>query len=103
MIVALVKFHLPTPMSVDEARTAFEGSAPRYLSVEGLVRKYYLLSGDGGEAGGVYLWRSRNDAESFFGEEWVRFISEKYGSPPSVSLLESPVVVDNLTHEIIKE
>jgi hypothetical protein len=100
MIVAIAKFRLPGPISADRAREMFEGSAPKYLAVNGLVRKYYLLSEDGQEAGGVYLWRSREAAEAFFDDEWKRFISAKYGSPPTVTIFRSPVIVDGLTREI---
>jgi len=56
-----------------------------------------------GTAGGVYLWQSREDAEKLYTKEWKDFIHEKYGAEPSIVYFHSPVVVDNLTKEIIKD
>ena len=102
MITALVQFKLPEPLTRDKAKEVFSSTAPKYREVHGLIRKYYLLSEDGGTAGGVYLWKSRKDAEQLYNDDWKEFIMEKYGSEPSVTYFESPVVVDNLVGEILK-
>jgi hypothetical protein len=62
MITALVQFRLPQPVTREKAQQLFVGSAPKYREASGLIRKYYLLSEDGGTAGGVYLWKSKKDA-----------------------------------------
>ncbi len=103
MITALVQFRLPHPVTREEARELFSASAPKYGDVPGLIRKYYLLSEDGSTAGGVYLWQSREQAERLYSEEWRKFVVDKYGSEPSVTYFESPIVVDNLTGEIIRD
>ena len=95
MITAIVQFKLPKPMTVEQAEAAFNGSAPQYRGLPGLVRKYYLLSEDGGTGGGVYLWRSKADAQQLYTDEWCRSIRERYGCDPVVSYFESPVIVDN--------
>lgn len=100
MITALVQFRLPQPVSREKARELFEGSAPRYREVSGLIRKYYLLSEDGRSAGGVYLWQTRADAERLYSAEWRQTIQERYGAPPTVTYFETPVIVDNLTNAI---
>ena len=66
MITALVQFKLPQPITREKAREVFSGTAPKYREIEGLIRKYYLLSKDGGTAGGVYLWKSQEDAERLY-------------------------------------
>ncbi len=103
MITALVQFRLPKPLSRDEAQEIFSSTAPRYRDFQGLIRKYYVLSEDGVTAGGVYLWQSRKDAERLYTDEWKKFIVEKYGSEPSVTYFESPIIVDNLTGEILQD
>ncbi len=103
MITVLVQFKLPNPITRDQAQEVFSGTAPKYRDIHGLIRKYYLLSEDGGTAGGVYLWKSRGDADRLYDENWRKFIVAKYGSEPSVTYFESPVVVDNLVGEIIKD
>ncbi|MNT86961.1 hypothetical protein D3C72_2273210 [compost metagenome] len=67
----------------------------------GLVRKYYLLSEDGRSVGGVYLWESREQALAQYTDEWKAFVEGKYGTPPSVELFETPVVVDNLLNRVV--
>jgi hypothetical protein len=103
MITALVQFKLPQPVTREKAREIFLSTAPRYLDTQGLIRKYYVLSQDGGTAGGVYLWKSREDAERLYTEDWKNYVHEKYGAPPSVTYFETPVVVDNVTHEIVAD
>lgn len=101
MITALVQFELPQPLSREEAREIFSGTAPKYREIQGLIRKYYLLSQDGRTAGGVYLWKSQQAAERLYTDEWKKFIFDKYGTTPSVTYFESPVIVDNTMGEII--
>jgi hypothetical protein len=103
MITALVQFKLPKTVTKDEAKEIFLSTAPRYREVQGLVRKYYLLSMDGGTAGGVYLWKSREDAERVYTDEWKKLVRERYGAEPSVQYFQSPVIVDNLVGEILED
>ena len=103
MVTAFVQFKLPSAMSQEQAKEVFMSTAPKYQQAAGLIRKYYLLSEDGGTVGGVYLWKSREDAESLYTKEWKNFIKDKYGGEPSIVYLHSPVIVDNLTKEIIKD
>jgi len=103
MITALIQFKLPKPVTRAQAQEIFLSAAPKYRETPGLLRKYYLLSLDGGTGGGVYLWRSREDAERLYTVEWEKFIFDKYGSEPTVTYFESPVIVDNLTGEIIRD
>ena len=103
MISAIVQFRLPQPIDREKGREIFLSTAPKYREVPGLLRKYYLLSLDGQTAGGVYLWKSREQAEQLYTAEWRKFIQEKYGSEPSVTYYESPVIVDNLVGEISKD
>lgn len=101
MITALVQFRLPQPLTREAACEIFSGTAPKYREIPGLVRKYYVLSKDGGTAGGVYLGKSQEDAERLFTDDWKKFIRDKYGAEPSVTYFETPVVVDNAAGEII--
>jgi hypothetical protein len=103
VITAIVEFKLPAPVTVDQAKKIFLGTAPNYRDMPGLIRKYYFLSEDGAKAGGIYLWRSRAAAEQVYTDEWKAFVKGKYGSDPSLTFLECPVVVDNLNHEVVSE
>lgn len=103
MITALIQIKLSKTLSQDEAQDIFASTASKYLEIQGLIRKYYILSEDGKTAGGVYLWESRKAAEKIFTDEWKNFIFQKYGSEPSVSYFNSPVIVDNSLGKIIKQ
>ncbi|MES2257460.1 MAG: YdhR family protein [Pseudomonadota bacterium] len=103
MITAITSFQLQKPITRDEARKIFLSTAPTYQGVAGLVRKVYILSEDGKTAGGLYLWNSRADADAMYTDSWKAFVREKYGTDPSVTYFDSPVVVDNLTHEILSD
>ena len=101
MITVIVEFKLPRPITDQQAREIFLSTAPKYQSVPGLIRKYYFVVLDGTKAGGVYLWQSRKDADRLYTEEWKSFVRGKYGSDPSLTYLETPVVVDNVLKKII--
>jgi hypothetical protein len=101
MITAIVEFKLPQPITSPQAREIFLSTAPKYLGMPGLIRKYYFLTPDGATAGGIYLWKSQEDADRLYTGEWKAFVRGKYGSDPVVKYVETPVVVDNVSNEII--
>jgi hypothetical protein len=103
MITALVQFKLPQPVTRQKAQEIFLSTAPKYRDTPGLLRKYYVLSQDGGTAGGVYLWKSRKDAEHLYTKEWENSVRERYGAPPSITYFECPVVVDNVLNQIVSD
>ena len=102
MITALVQFALPAPISLAEATKRFESSAPKYQNLAGLVRKYYVRSEDGRSAGGIYLWESRAAAEAVYNAEWRERVEKLYGSKPTITWFDTPVIVDNATGAITK-
>ena len=101
MITVIAQFTLPKPISNHTAREIFLSTAPKYQGMPGLIRKYYFLTPDGSTAGGVYLWQSREDADRLYSEEWKAFVHSKYGSTPVVNYFETPVVVDNVSNEVL--
>lgn len=103
MIIAFTQFKLSKPITREEACTLFLSTAPKYQGVQGLFRKHYVLSEDGATAGGVYLWNSRSEAQAMYTEQWRSFVREKYGTDPTVTYFESPVLVDNVAHQILAD
>jgi hypothetical protein len=95
MIVAIVTFNLAKPATLAEITKTFQSTAPKYQGLRGLLRKNYFVSEDGRRAGGIYVWASRADAERVYTPEWRSFVEGKYGTPPSIEYLHSPVMVDN--------
>ncbi len=98
MITAIVRFPLPAEVDLGEAESRFKETAPRYAGVGGLVRKYYLFGN--GVGGGVYLWKTRAEAEAMYTPEWTARIAGIYGAEPVVEYFETPVIVDNVSGEI---
>lgn len=94
MIVAIVRFPLDPALTADAVRASFEGSAPSYQGLPGLLRKHYLRAVDGSVGGGVYLWESREAAEAVYTAEWRQRLAERFGATPSVEYFESPVTVE---------
>ena len=95
MIVTIVTFNLLEPTTLGEITKVFQGTAPKYQGMPGLLRKNYWMSEDGRRAGGIYVWASRADADRIYTLEWKKFVEGKYGSPPVIEYLHSPVMVDN--------
>ncbi|MFN3656461.1 MAG: YdhR family protein [Pseudolabrys sp.] len=95
MIVAIVTFNLAQPTTLAEMTRTFQATAPKYQGMAGLLRKNYWMSEDGRRAGGIYVWASRADAERVYTPEWKKFVEGKYGAPPHIEFLQSPVMVDN--------
>jgi len=103
MIITTTSFSLPKPITRAEARAIFLSTAQKYRGVPGLLRKDYLLSEDGRVAGGVYVWKTRADAEAMYTDAWREFVRGKYGSDPVVTYFESPVRVDNVSQQILSD
>jgi hypothetical protein len=103
MVTAIVQFPLASSVTRDKAAELFLGSAPKYRNLPGLIRKYYVYSAEQGTGGGVYLWKSRDDAERIYTPEWKQMIRERYGAEPVITYFDTPVVVDNLTAEITSD
>jgi hypothetical protein len=101
MITAIVNFKLPADIDAKKAAELFKGSAPKYRGLKGLVRKYYLFDETQRIGGGVYLWKSRADAEAVYTPQWKAYIAERYGTPPDIRYFETSVVVDNESDKTI--
>jgi len=100
MIISIVTFQLQKRWTVDEAASVFKSTAPKYLRKPGLIRKHYYVTEGGDRAGGIYLWKSKADAEACYTPEWKATVTEKYGAPPDILYMQVPVSVDNLKHAI---
>lgn len=100
MIIVIVQLPIP-PRDSQDALAAAEQSAPlfRELSDRGLLKKYYLNGPAGG--GGVYLWRSRAEAEAWHSPEWCEQMCEMFGVTPHVTFYDSLVQIDNVRGEVL--
>src|SRR5262249_10398884 len=95
MIVTITTFHLKRAASLEEMTKVFQGTAPKYQNMAGLLQKNYWVSEDGLRGGGIYLWTSKADADRVYTPEWKKFVESKYGGSPVIEYLYSPVMVGN--------
>ena len=97
MTVVFVTFRFPVESFDPERynqiaydrRIAYEG-------LPGLILKIYWNAPDRAEAGAVYLWNTRQQAEAVYTEEWCRRAGQAFGVEPEVWYADSPDVLQNL-------
>jgi len=100
MVTTITRFKLPDNVNVEDVKKSFLDIAPKFREVDGLIRKQFILSGNGSHGGGVYLWRDRGCAERFLNEVVVKMIQEAYHVTPTIEYFDTAVVVDNVSGEI---
>ncbi|GAA4341322.1 YdhR family protein [Pigmentiphaga soli] len=99
MYVTITRFKVSPDIGEAGLTALFEQSAERYAKVAGLLAKHYYID-EGNEAGGVYLWESRADADALFDEAFAQGILQRFGSRPSVHTMWCPVSLDNVHHSV---
>ena len=102
MITSIARFQLPPGIPTEAVKKGFVEVAPEFKHPSGLLRKYFLISEDG-KTGGVYLWTSMEQARTFSEEVLRPMIRDKFQAEPSIEYYDAPVVVDNVTSEIIAD
>lgn len=103
MITSITRFQLPPGVPAQAVKNGFLEVAPRFKQPSGLLRKYFLISEDGKTGGGVYLWKSMDNARAFSEGVLRPMIKNKFQVEPSIEYFDSPVIVDNVTSEIISD
>ena len=100
MITAIVQYRLPP--SIDQAACAahFRSIASGFRTVPGLIRKQFIYAEDCW-AGGVYLWRTRADAERFYSGPWLDGIRERYGMDPEIRYFHTAAITDNSVEAVL--
>lgn len=101
MTTTITRFPLPPGAPTDAIKSGFLEVAPKFKHPSGLLRKYFLISEDGKTGGGVYLWNSMEEARGFSEGVLRPMIRDKFRVEPSIEYFDTPVVVDNVTAEII--
>lgn len=103
MTTSITRFQLSPGIPIEAVKNGFLEVAPKFRHPAGLLRKYFLISEDGKTGGGVYLWNSMEEARTFSEGVLRKMIRDKFQVEPSIEYYEAPVVVDNVTSEIITE
>jgi hypothetical protein len=90
-VLAIVTF--PARAIAPEAlHRLLEDTAPRYLAIPGLRRKYFLQAD--GLGGGAYEWESRDCAERFYDAAWRARIAAQVGAEPHVAYYTIAALAD---------
>jgi hypothetical protein len=83
MITAIVRYKLPSSIGKEECRAHFHKIAPGFMDAPGLIRKQFMWN-ENGTAGGVYQWKSIEDAKAFYQGPWLAGILERYKAYPEI-------------------
>ena len=95
MITEIVTFPIPDGMTREQVIANFEATMPGWATNPDLIRKNYLYDPEGRRGGGVYLWKTREAAQSGHDAAWCEKVRGIYGAPPSFAYFEKPFVLDN--------
>ena len=99
MVVVRVLFPIQG-LEMDDFNKKMMSSVPKYEGLNGLIRKYYVVADDKSQAGGIYLWETRDIAESWYNPEWIAYMTEVFGEAPMLEYLDCTIVVDNETQNV---
>tara|TARA_B110000483_G_C17827577_1_gene401464 strand:+ start:152 stop:457 length:306 start_codon:yes stop_codon:yes gene_type:complete len=100
MIIVIVTFNLSPAVTETILKENFLASAAIYKDTPGLIRKNYLSDIKNNTGGGVYCFDTLSNAESWFDEKRIKWLTERY-SKPEIIFYDNPIIVDNLTGDII--
>ena len=68
---------------------------PRWRANPALVRKHYLLSEDGEECAGLYVWLTRAAAEMAHDAAWRAGVEKRTGQAPVIRYFQLQMLLDN--------
>lgn len=93
MIIELVFFDCPEGSTREDTLKLYEKSAALWAKNEDLLDKYYFFDQATLKGGGVYVWKSREAAERWHGEDYQRMIEKIYGARPRIQILDALIHV----------
>jgi hypothetical protein len=95
MIVELVTFRATPGAGWDAILEEARATVPRWSANPQLVRKHYLLSDDGAECAGLYIWPTRAAAEAAHDATWQAAVAQRTGAPPDIRYFDLQMLLDN--------
>jgi hypothetical protein len=92
---AVVVVRVPTPWYAPRfvVRGKFHDALPEYEALAPLDAKYFSISDDR-RFGGLYLWKTRDDAERHFDAAWHASVRRRRGVDADVLVMDAPYVVE---------
>ena len=95
MIVELVTFKAPPGADWDDILKDARAVIPRWRANPDLLRKHFMLSDDGRECGGLYIWPTREAAEAAHDAAWRAGVEKRTGAPPTIRYFQLQMLLDN--------
>ena len=95
MITEIVTFKLKDGMDRATVTADYEKSVPVWKGNPALLHKSYLFDEAKGIGGGVYLWTSKEAAQTAHGAGFVEKITGLFGSAPEFQYFDSPLYINN--------
>ncbi|WP_176039846.1 YdhR family protein [Burkholderia stabilis] len=94
MITEIVYFKLQADVDVPTLQERYESTAAKWAQNPDLLHKWYFYDAQTHEGGGVYVWRTREAAERWHGDEYKAMVERVYGHPPAIRMLDTLAHVD---------
>ena len=95
MIVELVTFRAPPGAGWDDILKDARAVVPKWRANADLKSKHFLLSDDGRECGGLYVWPDRNAAQAAHDAAWRAAVEKRTGAPPVIRYFDVQMLLDN--------
>lgn len=95
-----VTFQISNDLDLTKLKEKFEETAPMYRDTKGLIRKNYICDLENSIGGGIYCFKSRQDADNWFNDARIEWLTNRY-SKPDIEYFENPVTVDNVAGQIL--
>ena len=100
MIIVIVTFKISSDITESILKEKFMESSSLYQNTPGLIRKHYLSDVKNNTAGGVYCFDTLENAQNWFDDERIDWLTERY-SKPEINFYNNAIVIDNISKEII--
>ncbi len=102
MIVEIVRFRHPPGSRRDELLDGALATVDRWRANPELLRKLYLLSADGAEGLGIYVWPSVEAARRGHDAAWIEQLERRSGGPVRIECHELLMELDNARGELLR-
>jgi heme-degrading monooxygenase HmoA len=91
-VATLVTIATPAGVTRERIVAEFRAAVPAHQKVDGLMRKHFIISGDG-RFGGLYLWRDEAAAQRWFNDAWLQRVRRTYGSEARIEWFDTPILL----------
>lgn len=92
-----------TTMTKADIDELFGNVADMYVGVSGLIQKSFGYSEDGRTVVGIYLWKSKADADAFYTPDWTAGVTRRWGGMPTRTDWEIPQIVNSQDGSVMRE